>query len=259
MTTRVDHSRLWQADGGVGRDGGRHGRELQKGDRGTPRSIPEIPDRTARIYVREARRGEHTGRSTTTSPSASYGLAPVRMDRVPMVDYGRTGRHHRVDRAVLQRRQLDAATDGGLREVAPDDLVDDAISVKTCGYSSRCSPVTWTRYVWTSWRFLSAIETTSIATARSEGGQDRLDRAAALIRCPIVEIDLVPGAWQRLEPHPAAVLRDRPILWVGIQALTGSSSTGRSARNCSRYKRAYRPPCASSSACVPPSTIRPRS
>src|SRR5262245_52841524 len=51
------------------------------------------------------------------------GLVAGAPDDVAVVDLGGAGREHRVDRAVLQRRQLDRAADSRLVDDRPDDVV----------------------------------------------------------------------------------------------------------------------------------------
>src|SRR4051794_22979043 len=136
--------------------------KLQRVIGGTPSTLPEIPDPTARIYSGSTS-GRAYGPVTTTSPSASYGLVPAEwmvyrwwMAVAPADSIALTGQYFDADSSMQRRIAVSERS-------RPMISWTTSISLKTWGYSSRCSPVTWIRYAWTSWRFLSAIETTSIA------------------------------------------------------------------------------------------------
>ena len=102
-----------------------HGRVAAAQAFGSPRRAPFLlrPRRAAPTPARPLADG--TGPVTTTSPVSSNGSGPVPTHVVAMVDLGRARRQHRVDRAVLERRQLDAAPDRLDADARPLDLVED--------------------------------------------------------------------------------------------------------------------------------------
>ena len=164
------------------------------------------------------------------------------------------GRDHRVDRAVLRRRQLDRAADRRLGQVAPDDLVDDVdLGEDLRVLVALARRATWIRYASIAWRFLTAIETTSIAEHAASAARIVSTGLPPWFDDAVVEGHRVPRARVGREQHPALVAQlDR--LRVGIGSDAGQRDrrrlvvvrtprpvgrqlghiAGSSARNCSR-------------------------
>src|SRR5207237_401190 len=84
--------------------------------------------RTSRSWGATSAFAIRTPRWPASSPTAERGrvrLVAGGLDPVAVVHLGRAGREHRIDRTVLERRELDAPSDRGLLDVRAHDLVGE--------------------------------------------------------------------------------------------------------------------------------------
>ena len=231
------------------------------------------PARLRRRATPRRARPRGAGRSRAPRPRAARRPAGE-TTTVAVVDLGDARRETVADRAVLRRRQLDARRTASTSTAGPSTSWTISTRRKACGWASRCSAADVDRVAAHVLALLLEDADHVHRGAAAEGDGQHLDRAGSPCRRSRRPSRLEAGAGPRREAEPAGRGRTSAVLVVmGCPILAGARGSGailpdagrswaptlggpRTARGrgARRGRRAR-----AARACVPRSTIRPRS